>query len=352
MKNKFDCMTEISNIVNTVIDLNVSYQENTWSEITRETKVISILNQIKSGEHKIKINNLRQKLESGNKEYYDNFKKQLPAVTFSATFNLKRTYETLKQYNPIIVLDIDKLNQVQLKETYQYLINDEYVFSFWRSPSNSGYKGLVIVDYKVNCEDFDLDILHKSAFKQLSEYFLINYNIELDKSGSDITRLCFLSYDEDLIQKSSIKKFEINSVPITLPVNSKNKTNLNSNTTSHRNALYNPHERNSQFDRKIMSDIIRYLKNKKLSITYNYEDWCKVAMSISNTFTFDIGLNYFLKLSSLDSDKYSEIICTNFLINCYETKKGNISFRSIVYLANKKGYKTQSQKNGVAKEEG
>ena len=75
-------------------------------------------------------------------------------------------------------------------------------------------------------------------------------------------------------------------------------------------------------------------------------------MAISNTFTYDIGLNYFLKLSKLDDTKYNEIVCTNFLINCYETRKGNVNFSSIIYLANQKGYQTKHQKNGVPKEEG
>jgi hypothetical protein len=101
-----------------------------------------------------------------------------------------------------------------------------------------------------------------------------------------------------------------------------------------------------------MTDIIRHLTNKNKTITYSYEEWCKVAMAIANTFTYEIGLNYFLKLSKLDTDKFNEISCTNFLNNCYETRKGKLNFRSIIYLANQKGYQTKNQKNGVPKVEG
>mgnify|MGYP000848936914 CR=1 FL=1 len=72
-------------------------------------------------------------------------------------------------------------------------------------------------------------------------------------------------------------------------------------------------------------------------------------MAIANTFTYEIGLNYFLQLSSLDSDKYNKVTATNFLVNCYETRKGIVNFSSIVYLANQKGYKIKYQKNGVPK---
>ena len=76
-------------------------------------------------------------------------------------------------------------------------------------------------------------------------------------------------------------------------------------------------------------------------------------MAIANTFTYDIGLNYFTKLSKLDGIKYNETHSTNFLNNCYETKNGSVNFASIIHLANEKGYNTKQQKikNGVPKVE-
>lgn len=338
--------------INDILNLTVSYQANTWSDITIEPTIESILNDIKSDKHKTKIDNLRTKLESGDKDYYDNYKKQLPAVTFSATFNKKRTNENLKNYNPIIVIDIDKLNDEQIKINFQQLKNDDYVISFWRSPSNKGYKGLVAVDYKIDNKEFSLDKLHKSAFKKLSEYFQNKYNIELDKSGSDITRLCFLSFDTNMILKPEFKKFIIENADIIVTSKTENNKSLILKFSSNKDALYNHSGKNNSIDRKIMTDIIRYLTNKKQTITNSYQDWCKVAMAISNTFTYEIGLNYFLKLSKLDTTKYNEILCTNFLLNCFETRKGNVNFSSIIYLANQKGYQTKHQKNGVPKEEG
>ena len=338
--------------INDILNLTVSYQSNTWSDITIEPTIESILADIKSDKHKIQITTLRTKLESGDKEYYDNYKKQLPAVTFSATFNKKRTNENLKLYNPLIVIDIDKLTNEQIDLNFQQLKNDDYVLSFWRSPSNKGYKGLVVVEYQIENNEFELDLLHKSAFRKLSEYFQNKYNIELDKSGSDITRLCFLSFDNNLNLKSELKKFTIENEDIIVATKKENGKPIKLKFSSNKDALYNPTGKNSQLDRKIMTDIIRNLTNKNLSITDSYSEWCKVAMAISNTFTYEIGLKYFLKLSNLDAVKYNEILCTNFLNNCYETRKGNVNFSSIIYLANQKGYQTKNQRNGVPKVEG
>lgn len=338
--------------VEDILNFEVSYQPNTWSPISAVLSIRTILDQIKTGKYKNQVEVLRERLESGDVDYYDQFKKHLPAVTFSATFNSRRTKENLVKYNSLIVIDIDKLESLKLKSTYDDLLNDQYVISFWRSPSNNGFKGLVAINYKFEIAEFDIEILHKNAFKKLSEYFFEKYSIELDKSGSDITRLCFLSYDNLLIQNKSVYYFELAQDELIVTAKSQVKKNVKMNFVSNLDALYNPLEKNNQYNRKIMTDIIRYLKNKKLSITYNYGEWCRVAMAISNSFTYEIGLNYFLKLSSLDIDKYNDVVCTNFLINCYETRKGNVNFSSIIYLANQKGYKTKYQRKGVPKAEG
>jgi hypothetical protein len=338
--------------ISDILKLKVSYQVNTWSNISKESTIECILSQIKSDIHKTEIEILRNHLINGDKEYYDNYKKQLPSVTFSAVFNSKRTRENFEKYNPVIVLDIDKLDTIQIETTYNCLLSDDYVFAFWRSPSNNGYKGLVAIGYQFETAEIDVDILHKTAFKKLSEYFFNKYGIVLDRSGSDITRLCFLSYDDNLIQKVKLNSFEIFDDDVMSPKKPGTKKEGQLNFSSNRDALYNPLGKNSLFDRKIMTDIIRFLNNKKLSITFNYEEWCKVAMAIANTFTFEIGLNYFSQLSSLDINKYNEVACTNFLINCFETRRGEVTFSSIIYLANQKGYRTKYQKNGVPKVEG
>lgn len=338
--------------INNILNLEVSYQKNTWSEISAELTIDSVLNEIKSSKHESQITTLRTRLEDGDKEFYNNFKKQLPAVTFSATFNLTRKNENLKVYNGIIVIDIDKISSEQISLIYNQLNKDDYVLSFWRSPSNNGFKGLVAVEYKNDSEKIGLETFHKSAFQKLYNYFLEKYKIELDKSGSDITRLCFLSFDTKIVIKPFFIKLIIEDNDI---INNSQKVSRKKNElklVSSKDLLFNPKGKNKPLDRKLITDITRNLRNKNKSITSSYEEWCKVAMAISNTFTFDIGLNYFLKLCILDEDKYNEIVCTNFLQNCYETRKGSVNFSTIIYLANQKGYKTKHQKNGVPKVEG
>ncbi|MCU0352065.1 MAG: hypothetical protein MUF43_14755 [Flavobacterium sp.] len=343
---------------NDILNLKVSFQENTWTNVSAiEPTIKSVLEDIQSDKYKQQVTDLRNNLNSGNTDYYNENKKRLPAVTFSATFNTNRTRENVKTYNSLIVIDIDKLEENQIVKCYDILLKDNYVFTFWRSPSNNGFKGLVQLEFADIAPEIDLDTKHKSAFKKLSTYFQNTYELELDKSGSDISRLCFLSYDTQLVKKEIFSTFQVNNedVIVALPKGTNGRTKQ-IKFVSNKDALFNPFERNNQYDRKLMSDIIRYLTNKNKSITFSYAGWCKVAMAIANTFTYDVGLNYFLKLSKLDGTKFNEVHCTNFLINCYETRNGAVNFASIIHLANEKGYKTKQQKlkilEGVLKTEG
>jgi len=159
--------------VDDLLNTKISIQENTWSEIKSEIKLSQVLQYIKDEKIKNKIETLRQELENGNSEYYNNNKKKLPAVTFSGNFDKKRLLSNLKEYIPIIVIDINKLDEVDLKKVKTDLLSNEFVLSFWKSPSNKGYKGLVPLIYNIeNLKEFDKDFLHKCAFRKLSQYQL------------------------------------------------------------------------------------------------------------------------------------------------------------------------------------
>jgi hypothetical protein len=118
-----------------------------------------------------------------------------------------------------------------------------------------------------------------NAFKKLVIYFQENYNLTLDESGSDTTRLCFLSYDPAIRIKIKFKAFEINIVDIKEheTVNSvKDKQKILSEitlkTTKKKNSLFNPSGKNNPKDRKTIYSIITYLTKRKISITGSYEE--------------------------------------------------------------------------------
>jgi hypothetical protein len=289
---------------------------------------------------------LRSLILKGNKVEYNSHKRTLPAVTFCGTFDGERKRTKIKSYNSVIVLDVDKLDEEELNRIKKCWHGEPIVFSFWESPSKEGLKGLVSLRYTFELNNSNLDRAHKGAFQKLAAYFKEKHDIELDNSGSDTTRLCFFSFDPLIVTKEVVEEFEITELDI-LPVVASNEKTKNTELkfASNKDALFNSTNRNNPGDRYTIAAIIRFLEKKKnLSITNSYEKWYKVAMAIANTFTYEIGEKYFIKLSSFDTSKFNDLECRNFLVNCYESRNGAIKFNTIVYLANEKGYVTKKQR--------
>ncbi len=338
--------------VKKILQKKVSFQKSARATLGAELTIEKVFLDIKKGIYKSQINTLRHFLKTGKKETYDMHKKKLPGVTFCGTFKGKRRREYLESYNELIVIDIDKLAPEQLMKVKKMLGNDNHVFAFWDSPSKGGVKGLVKIKYNFNYQERGIEITHKYAFKKLVDYFSNNYDIELDESGSDTTRLCFLSSDENLVLKDSYDNFEINEIADDTSTIRKNaeKTPI-IHTIQKGGQKNNPEGRNLPQDRATMQSIIKYLSNRNLSITGDYESWYRVGFALANTFTHNIGEKYFLTLCRLDGSLHDEIASRNMLDYCYRNTRGDIGFSTIYFLASKLGFK-QKRGEQYRREEG
>ena len=333
-----------------ILQYKVSFQLTTWSPVSKELTIGEVLEDIKSDKYSFHVNNLRQLLDNGNEEGYGIHKKTLPSVTFCATFNEKRKRELIKTYNSLIVIDIDKLSKDEFVRVKKVLKLDKYVFSFWESPSQKGLKGLVSLSYNFALDPNILDKAHKSAFKKLSNYFLNTHQIELDESGSDTTRLCFLSFDPNTLIKENLKQFTVSEADL---VTSKEKVGIAKAKSiiskGSKDTLFNSKNKNLPENRKAIQAIIKFLSKRGLSITNSYEEWYRVAYGIANSFTHEIGEKYYLSVCRLDGLKHDETNSINMLHYCYENSADRIKFNSIIYFANQKGYQTNSQRGEVPK---
>ncbi|WP_374550035.1 VapE domain-containing protein [Flavobacterium sp.] len=161
-----------------------------FNEVSEQKDFLKILEDIKSGTYKNAITYLRKSLADDKKEAAERAKKSLPAFTPSATFKGGRKMEFLTNYNALMVLDIDKLEKEKLQQCKTKIRLDDFVFASFVSPSGNGLKILV----KVSSDKEQ----HKETFLELQRYFEELLQVEIDKSGKDITRLCFFSYDPEL----------------------------------------------------------------------------------------------------------------------------------------------------------
>jgi len=321
------------------LNKKISYQTDTWAPFSKEITIGEILNEIKNGTYKISVDKLRQFLNDGDIEAYKAEKLKLPAVTFCGTFNESRKKEQLKEYNSLIVIDIDKLNSEELIRTKAALNADEYVFALWISPSNNGIKGLVALNFNFDFSN-NLDNAHKSAFNKLKKHFEEQHQIFLDSSGSDTTRLCFVSNDENLVLKDIAKNFKIEQQDLSVVYAAYEKEESAKIKIEHqsiKDALYNPDGKNKNIYRSEIKNIINYLTKKNISIADKYENRYRIAYAICNTFTFDIGKKYFMDICRLDTN-YNEPKAVKLLEYCYENNTGWTKYNFIKELVKNNGY--------------
>lgn len=263
----------------------------------------------------------------GQSEAYVLFKNKLPAITFSGTFKDKRTASNIQSYSGLIVLDVDKIGK-NLNEVKERIFNDEFVLAVWISPSGDGLKFLIKTDREA--------IDHKKVYKNALIYFSKKFEINVDKSGSDISRLCFVSFDKELKHKDNCTSFNDNSIPLLEKQITRIKT-TNPFTDGDRKVVREVSS-NQNAQKKILRKIYFFLKKRNLSITSTHEEWIKIAFAISNTFTYEVGRRYFMEFCRLDGNEHNEEECEKLIENCYRKGTTLSSFKSILYIAQLKGY--------------
>lgn len=188
---------------------HASFYDNVKCDKRSDLPIERILNGIRICAYGQKISRARAYLLSGDKQGYDSVKSQLPAVTFCGTFAKGHKAEECTHYNNLLVIDIDKLDEVLFSKVGQDLNADPYVAAFWVSPSGRGYKGLVCLSYDASLTELSLKERHKKAFEQFFVYLMAHYDISLDTSGKDVCRLCYMSADDNIVVKANFEPFHV-----------------------------------------------------------------------------------------------------------------------------------------------
>jgi hypothetical protein len=156
--------------------------------------LVNILQDVKNGVHATVINTLRQSVEKGDKSNAERIKKSLPGFTASAQYSGARKPENIVEYSGIIILDIDhagKENIAELRSKAATVPNT--VFSF-RSPSGDGLKIGVMPSSSMPLTKEN----HLYNYSVTADYYEHLLGVKIDRSGKDIGRLCFVSFDTDI----------------------------------------------------------------------------------------------------------------------------------------------------------
>jgi hypothetical protein len=161
-----------------------------YKKVGSDSEITEVFESIKKGDYKDDINSIRYAVHSEDFGTADVIKNGLVAFTTSGTFGSARTKENITSYSKMICLDFDKLTYDELQETLTIIKECSYTYAAFISPSGNGIKVIV----KVNSEKEN----HEVTYTQVAEYYKTLTGIGYDKKCKDISRLCFISFDEDL----------------------------------------------------------------------------------------------------------------------------------------------------------
>ncbi|MDR1729107.1 MAG: hypothetical protein LBR52_00375 [Prevotellaceae bacterium] len=197
------------NLINQGSDIFFSFFKAPISN-TKPHKAVNLLqiyNAIKGDFYKERTDKLRtisdvaqaRKFKASNFDY----------CTFSGIFS-SRNDKALIQHSNMLCVDFDHLSSVELsckraqnsnsfevmpsaadniQTLFNQLLNDDYfdTLLLFRSPSGDGLKWIIPINVT--------QATHTNYFLSVSNYLKATYSVEVDKSGKDISRACFLPHD-------------------------------------------------------------------------------------------------------------------------------------------------------------
>jgi hypothetical protein len=172
-------------------------------------------------------------------------KEKLHYVTFSGVFSERKEANLITE-SGLICLDFDKIED--LEKVKKELAKDKFCHLHFVSPSGNGLKLIIKIS------EF------KNAWLQLADYFKVKYGLEADKSGKDICRACFLSWDIEAVYNPDSKIFVVKEI---IPKLEKTKNQ-------------------ADFDRAKL--VVERIVSKGLDLTEDYNDWLNLGFALAGAF--------------------------------------------------------------------
>ena len=153
----------------------------------------------------------QRKLEKANEEYrrrkrlYTNAKRSLPVFCWSGIFESGQIpkNDSLTKHSGRLQIDLDGLGLEQAREVRDLIAKDPHVEAAFLSPSRLGVKAAMLIPPPADDKE------HKQAFLAAEHYLQQTYALKIDESCNDVRRLCYFSYDPDLISNEKAVPLDI-----------------------------------------------------------------------------------------------------------------------------------------------
>lgn len=253
-------------------------------------------------------------VNNGNGRVYKEYKEtKLPAVTFASELTTRDKKipleERVKSYSGVVCLDFDNVDPAYVLSEVSGM--PETVLAFI-SPSGRGVKVVVSVN-PIPTNDTE----YKASYSACVEAY--SYIGEIDRSGSDVTRLCFLCQHENAF---------VNTEPIQSGVN----WELYEHETESPQTTEKPTKRSRLDDTELTA--LEYLPAD------DYDVWLRVGMAC-HYHGLDISV---WEQWSQQSSKYETGVCQDKWKTFTKDRPNPVTWGWIVYTAKCYGYTTPQER--------
>jgi len=154
---------------------------------SRQVSLIEVYHLIKGNDFASCTSTLRNISEPKDARKYK--AQNFDYVTFSGSFS-KRNDANLQRHSGLLTIDFDHIEDIPTLKAS--LLSDHYFETelLFVSPSGDGLKWVIPIDLT--------QAKHQNYFKAVANYVSHTYQLEVDQSGKDISRACFLPHDTDI----------------------------------------------------------------------------------------------------------------------------------------------------------
>jgi predicted P-loop ATPase len=290
-----------------LVNSKISYYNNTYDTANdKEIVLDEFLADILSGAYQDEVLAVRNEKDVEKRKA---LKKKLPCVAISGSFK-ERKDSGLRSHSGYLSIDLDGLGD-NVNGIKNILIKDPYVYAAFVSVSGNGLCLIFIIEGE----------RHSDAFESISKYLYDNYQVIVDTSGRNISRLRYVSYDPHLYSSGAPVVFK----------------------------KYLPKEKPKPVNKVVFVEtefdaIINEFSERGINICEDYRDWVSIGYAIASKFGLG-GSHYFHTLSS-QSSKYDPGNCDKLYNSIVKTlsdgKLRKSSVSTIYYFAKQNGIQTYS----------
>lgn len=310
------------------METKISFYKSSFDKQGKDISMIDFLRGIKDGTWQDHVFTVRLEKDKAKRS---EIKRKAAGATISGSFESRKD-AGLRKHSGFITMDIDELQDVHA--TKKQLVNDPYIYAAFESISGGGLCLIFMIDGE----------RHLDAFEGISKYLYDTYQLIVDQSCKNVSRLRYVSYDPQIhINEDAIlfKKY--------LPKPKRQKQNK---------VVYVEDD---------LDRIIKDMYDRGVNICEDYRDWISVCYALASEFgDTNKGVDHFHTLSSMSS-KYNKQDTDKQYKSCLRTmsdkKLKQSSISTIYHFAKINGIEIYSKqtkdviraaashhKNGVNKE--